>query len=53
MVENGIEGYFRGQVSCLAFIWWPGISETVLALELDEDNEHITHLCFFYLKNDQ
>jgi len=24
MVENGIEGYFRRQSRCFAFIRWPG-----------------------------
>jgi len=30
MVENGVEGYFRWQVSCVTFIRWPGIFESVL-----------------------
>ena len=34
MVENGIESYFRWQVSCVTFIRWPGIFESVL-------NEHV------------
>jgi len=29
MVENGIESYFRWQISRVAFIWWPGTFESV------------------------
>lgn len=32
MVEDGFEGYLGWKISCVAFIWWPGITHLYVCL---------------------